>query len=231
MEDKTHTIRDWPAGEQPRNKLFIKKTSELSTAELLAVLIGSGNARYNSLELARNVMAACHGSLDELGKRSITDLMKVYGIGHAKASTLVAFGELSRRQQIQKFAERNIISNSRTAAAFFSPHLKHLHYEAFGVAFLSQNGNIIDFKIYFEGGINEVSVDPRVIFKEALAHCAVSIVASHNHPSGSLIPSRGDEKLTKKLYDCGKCIDIKLLDHIIIGEGYFSFADQGLLCY
>jgi DNA repair protein RadC len=230
MEDKARKIRYWPAGDRPRNKLYIQKRSELSTAELLAILIGSGNSRYNALELAQQVMTACKGSLTELGKRTIIDLMKVYGIGHAKASTLVAFGELSRRQQMEKCAERNVIKDSRDAAAFFSPHLRHLHHEAFIVAFLSQHGKIINSKILSEGGITSVTVDPRIVYKEALEHHAVSIVVSHNHPSGSIHPSKADEDLTKKLNAGGKYMDIKLIDHVIIGEdGYFSFADQGLL--
>ncbi|HEY4064138.1 MAG TPA: DNA repair protein RadC [Puia sp.] len=230
MEDKARTIRDWPKEDQPRNKLYIKKTSDLSTAELLAILIGSGNAKYNSLELAKQVMTACKDSLTELSKCSILDLIKVYGIGHAKASTLVAFGELSRRQQMEKCAERNIIKTSIDAAAFFSPHLRHLSYEAFIVAFLSQRGHIIDFKIISRGGITGTIVDPRIVFKEAIAHQAVSIVVSHNHPSGSTRPSKADEELTEKLRNGGKYIDIKLIDHIIIGEtDYFSFADQGIL--
>lgn len=230
MEGRIRRIRDRPTDERPRDKLSTQKPAELSNAELLALLIGPGNARCNSIELANQVLASCGGRLIDLCKSSVKDLMRIPGIGYAKACALVAFGELSRRHQSEKAATRPIIKDSKEAAAFLRPYLEHLHYEAFGIIFMSQGGRILDFEIISEGGITSTTVDPRKIFHAALRRHAVSIIASHNHPSGSLLPSKADEALTAKLNNGSKVMDIKLLDHIIIGQGgYFSFSDEGLL--
>jgi DNA repair protein RadC len=231
MEGRIRRIRDWSESDRPRDKLNTKKPAELSTVELLSLLVGPGNARCNSIELAKNVLAPCGNRLADLCKCSVKDLMRVSGIGYAKACALVAFGELSRRHQSEKAMQRPVIKDSRDAAGFLRPRLEHLHHEVFGVIFLGRGGQTIDFKIISQGGITSTVVDPRMVFQEALRRHAVSIVAGHNRPSGSHRPRNTDEALTAKLCNGGKCMDIKLLDHIIIGEsGYFSFADEGLLC-
>ena len=230
MEALNQRIREMSMSDAPRDKLSTENPAELSIVELLALLIGPGNAQCNSIELAKKVMTSCKNRLAELCKCSVNDLMQVPGIGRSKACTLVAFGELSRRQQSETTTLRPVIRNSKDTAAFFRPHLEHLNYEVFAVLFLRQNGQIIDFQIVSEGGITSTTVDPRLIFREALKRHAVSIVVSHNHPSGSLQPSISDEALTAKLNSGSKYLDIKLLDHVIIGEGgYFSFADEGKL--
>jgi len=230
METTTLRIRDRSTRDRPRDKLYTKKPNELSNAELLAMIIGPGNARCNSLELAQKVLAACGNRLSELGKCSIWDLMKVAGIGHAKACTVVALAELGRRHESEKVVEIPIIKDSKHAAEFLTPHLKHLQHEHFAVLFLRAGGKIIEFEILFEGGITSVTVDPRIILKKAITFRAQSIIVCHNHPSGSLRPSIADKALTTTLNNASKYMDIKLLDHIIIGEtGYFSFADEGYL--
>src|SRR6185437_4811435 len=230
MEAQNQRIREMSMSDAPRNKLSTENPAELSIVELLALLIGPGNAQCNSIALAKKVMPFCKNRLTELCKCSVNDLMQVPGIGRSKACALVAFAELNRRQQSEKAAEKPIVRNSKDAATFFRPHLEHLCYEKFAVMFLRQNGQIIAFQIVPEGGITSASVDVRRIFREALKRHAVSIVVSHNHPSGSLQPSIADEALTAKLNSGSKYLDIKLLDHVIIGEGgYFSFADEGKL--
>lgn len=230
MEGRKRRIRDWSTDDRPRDKLYTEKPTDLSNAELLALLIGPGNARCNSIELANHVLDSCGGRLIDLCKCSVEDLMRIPGIGYAKACTLVAYGELNRRHQSEKAAIRPLIKHSKEAAAFLRPYLEHLQYEAFGVIFLNTGGRIIDFEIISEGGITSTTVDPRRIFQAALERHAVSIIAGHNHPAGSHLPRKEDEALTAKLKYGGKYLDVKLMDHIIIGQdGYFSFSDEGLL--
>lgn len=230
MEGRTRRIRDWSTDDRPRDKLYNKKPAELSNAELLAMLIGPGNARFNSVQLANNVLATCGDRLSEVARRSINDFMRVSGIGRAKACALVAFAELSRRREVEDALERTRIRDSREAAAYLTPLLKDLHYTVYGVLFLNTAGQIIQFEIPFEGGITSTTVDVRVVFKKALMHRAVSIILCHNQIAGTAKPSEFAEALTERFKRASKYLDIKLLDHIIIGEkGYYSFADEGKL--
>jgi DNA repair protein RadC len=171
-----------------------------------------------------------YGNLNTIGKCTPGDLMKVPGIGLAKATTIIAALELGRRQREEPLPERYFIRNSRESANYARPWLGHLPYEAFAVMYLVQAGWVKAFDLVSNGGISSTTVDSRLILKRALEENAVSLIVFHNHPSGSLRPSKSDEQLTQKLSQAARTMDIKLLDHVIIGEGgHFSFADEGLL--
>jgi DNA repair protein RadC len=223
-------ISAWARGDQPREKLLDKGPQALSDSELLAILIRIGKPGGSAVELAKTVLGENQNSLLELGKRSARELMKIEKIGLAKAVTIAAAMEIGRRRQIGLALERPVIKDSPTAAAYLRPQLADNPYEVFGVLYLNQAGGLKHFEKLSQGGITATTVDPRLIFKKALAEGAVSIIVGHNHPSGSLRPSKADEALTAKICEGAKYLDIKLLDHIIVGDqGYFSFANEGLL--
>jgi DNA repair protein RadC len=229
-ETRKRSIKDWAASDRPREKLITNRAKSLSHSELLAILIRNGNTENSALELARQVLNASQNNLQELSKWTIKDLIRVKGIGTAKAATIVAAFELGRRRHSELSLERRYIRNSRESADYIRPLLIDYRHEVFGVLFLGQAGWIRTFEILSEGGITSTTVDIRLIFKRTLEEGAVSIVIFHNHPSGSLRPSKADEQLTSKLAQASKIMDIKLLDHVIVGDnGYFSFADEGLL--
>jgi DNA repair protein RadC len=227
---KEPTISDWATCDGPRDRLLKREPRYLSNVDLLATLIGPGNARCNGLELARRVLASAKGRLSELSKKSIPELMQIPGIGRAKASAIFAFAELSRRRQAEEGLERFHAKDTASTAAFIRPLLRDLDHEEFAVLFLDQANRVINFEIVSVGGITATFVDPRLICKKALLYNAVSIIVAHNRPSGQVRPSRADEILTQRIADGAKYLDIKLHDHIIVGEdGYFSFAAEGML--
>ena len=222
-------IKDWSPEERPRERMITHRPASLSQAELLAILIRNGSRKHSALELARLLLDR-YGNLNTIGKCTPGDLMKVPGIGLAKATTIIAALELGRRQREEPLPERYFIRNSRESANYARPWLGHLPYEAFAVMYLVQAGWVKAFDLVSNGGISSTTVDSRLILKRALEENAVSLIVFHNHPSGSLRPSKSDEQLTQKLSQAARTMDIKLLDHVIIGEGgHFSFADEGLL--
>jgi DNA repair protein RadC len=230
MEQQHTTINDLPKTDRPRQKLLDKQPQALTNTELLSLLIGTGTSRRNALELAADLLNICHQSLVELGRFSVTDLLKVPGIGPAKAATISAALELQRRRQSAQSLQRHFIRSSREGAEYIRPLIVDQQKEVFAVLYLVQAGWIKSFEIIHIGGITNTTVDARIIYGRALEQGAVSIIVAHNHPSGSLRPSKADEALTTKLYQASKIMDIKLLDHLIIGDnGYFSFADEGML--
>ena len=231
VAEKKRPIKEWAEDDRPREKLIAKGPEALSDSELLALLI-PGTIYHNAIDQAREVLKKNQDNLQLLGKRSVHDLvkMKIKGFGAAKATALVAALELGRRRQAGLTPERPIIKDTRTAAAYLQPLLADYHQETFVVLYLDQSGGLKHHGILSQGGITATIVDPRLIFKKALEESAVSIIISHNHPSGSPLPSKADEALTKKIKEGAGLLDIRLLDHIIVGEkGYFSFANEGLL--
>jgi DNA repair protein RadC len=231
MEARRRAIKDWAESDRPREKMLQKRPESLTDSELLAILIGSGRRQHSAIEIAKDVLESCRYNLREAGKYSVRELMKIRGIGLAKAVTIVAAFELGRRRESEASLEKPVIRDSREAAGFLRPLLADLRHEVFGVLYLGQSGSIKKFEIISEGGITSTSVDARKIFKLALELDAVSIIVCHNHPSGAVRPSKSDEALTKKIVQGAEFMDIRLLDHLILGEtGYYSFADQGLLC-
>jgi DNA repair protein RadC len=224
------SIKNWAKDDRPREKMLQNGTAALSNSELIAILINNGSRDKSAVDLAKEILKLGADNLIELGKLSLKDFQQVKGIGAAKAITIAAALELGRRRQTSGTLEKTVIKSSRDIAEYLKVVLKDFTYEVFAVVFLNRSNKINHFEIISRGGITGTVADPRVILKKALEEDATSLVLSHNHPSGSLKPSRADEELTKKIIEAAKYFDIKIIDHIIVSEeGYFSFADEGLL--
>ncbi len=230
MADYEHLrIKEWALEDRPREKLIHKGLSSLSDAELLAVLIGSGNAKESAVDLAKKILKDCNNNLNELGKKGISDLKRAYlGIGDAKAISIVAALELGRRRKLQENFRRPKISSSHDVFNIMQPILGDLPHEEFWVLLLNRSNKVITkFKIS-QGGVSGTVIDVRIILKPAIENLASSIVLCHNHPSGNIYPSEADEKITDKVSEAADIMDIKVLDHLIVtDENYFSFADEG----
>ncbi len=223
-------ITSWSTDDKPREKLLLKGNHALSDAELLAILIGSGSRNESAVELSKRILAACQNNLNQLTRFSISDLRKFKGIGVAKAITIVAALELGKRRRLEKAMELPIITSSQSVNEILQPMIGDLHYEEFWILYLNQSNKVIDRWLASKGGITSTLVDVRLVLKKALEVGAVSIILSHNHPSGKREPSISDRELTEKVKDAAQTLDIKVLDHIIIADQkYFSFADEGLI--
>lgn len=208
----------------------MKGPETLSDSELLAILIVNGTRQKSALDLAKEILQLSKNNLPELGKLTVKELMKVKGIGEAKAIAIVAAMEISRRRQALTYREKPVITSSSEVARYLQTLLRDRQHEVFAVLFLNRANKINHFQIISEGGITGTVADPRIILKKALEENAVSLILCHNHPSGSLKPSRADEELTHKIKEAARFFDIKVLDHLIVSEdGYFSFADEGIL--
>lgn len=224
------SIKNWASDDRPREKLLAKGRESLSDSELLAILIGTGTKKRTAVDLAKEILSLGKNNLDVLGKLSIRELLSVKGIGEAKAITLTAALELGRRRQRVSPLQKTSIRSSSELVDFLKATLKDYSQEMFAVVFLNKSNKINHFEILSKGGMTSTVVDPRLLFKKALDVGATSIILCHNHPSGSLRPSRADEDLTTKLKEAGKYLEIGVLDHLIVSdEGYFSFADEGLM--
>lgn len=224
------SIKSWASDDRPREKLLTKGSAALSDSELLAILIGTGTRQKSAVDLAREILLLGKNNLNELGKQSVNEFMNIKGIGEAKAITLSAALELGRRRQAGESLSKPGIRSSNDLGTFLQVTLKDYTYEVFSVVFLNRANKINHFEIISKGGITGTVADPRIIVKRALEEEATSIVLCHNHPSGNLRPSQADEELTLKIKEAAKYFDIRVLDHIIVSEeGYFSFADEGLL--
>ena len=224
------SIKNWPIDDRPREKLLARGASFLSNSELMAILINSGSKERSALDLAKDVLKLGEDNLSELGKISLKEFQKVKGIGQAKAITILAALELGRRRHGSVILGKTMVRNSREIADYLKTMLKDFNYELFAVIFLNRANKIKHFEIISRGGITGTVADPRLILKKAIEEDATSIVLSHNHPSGNLMPSRADEDITQKIKMAASYFDIKVLDHIIVSEeGYFSFADEGMI--
>ncbi|MES1218332.1 MAG: DNA repair protein RadC [Bacteroidota bacterium] len=230
MQEKKYSIKFWAKDDRPREKLLYKGPESLSDSELLAILINHGNKDKSAVELAKDVLKLGKDSLHELGKLSVKELTKIKGIGEAKAITIAAALEIGRRRQGMSFIEKPVVNSSNDIAMFLQSKFKDHRHEVFAVVFLNRSNKINNFQVLSEGGITGTVADPRIILKKALEEDAVSIILCHNHPSGSLKPSKADEELTKKIKEAARYFDIQVADHIIVSEtGYYSFADEGML--
>ena len=224
------SIKNWPADDRPREKMINKGAAALSDSELLAILINNGSRDKSAIDLAREILLLSRNNLHQLGKLSIKDLQKIKGIGTAKSITIAAAMELGRRRHAGALPDFPVIKSSYEIAGYIKTMLKDLNHEVFAIAFLNRANKIRHFEIMSRGGITGTVADPRLILKKAVEEEATSIILTHNHPSGNLKPSRADEELTQKIKVAASYLDIKVLDHIIVSEeGYFSFADEGIL--
>jgi len=229
MEKKT--IKDWALDDRPREKLLQKGPDALSTSELLAILINNGTKEKTAVDVAKDLLAATGNDLQKLGRLSVQGYrqLKVSGLGNAKAITIVAALELgARRDAAEKHKVR--IVNSSDIAAFLQAKLQHKKHEIFMAVFLNQSNKVLHSEIISEGGITGTIADPRIVLRKALEHNATSLILAHNHPSGNIKPSRQDKEMTEKIREGAELLDLRVIDHIIVSdEGYYSFADEGLL--
>lgn len=230
MQANKYSIKEWAKDDRPREKLLANGIASLSNSELIAILLNHGTRAKSALELAQDVLKLSKDNLNELGKLSVKELMKIHGIGEAKAIGLVAAMELGRRRYAMASREKAIVTSSADVADYLQISLKDYKHEVFAVLFLNRSNKVNHFQIVSEGGITGTVADPRIILKKALEENAVNIILCHNHPSGSLKPSKADEELTYKIKEAAKYFDIKVLDHVIVSDdGYYSFADEGIL--
>jgi DNA repair protein RadC len=230
MQEHKYSIKQWAKDDRPREKLLSAGAENLSNSELLAILIHNGTRQKTAVDLAKEILKLGKDNLVELGKLSVKELMKIKGIGEAKAITITAALELGRRRQAAAPLEKQVIGSSGDIARYLQTKLKDHRHEVFAVLFLNRANKINHFEIISEGGITGTVADPRIILRKALEEDAVNIILCHNHPSGSLKPSRADEELTRKIKGAAMLLDISVIDHIIVSEdGYYSFADEGLL--
>ncbi len=227
-----HTnLKAWADSDKPREKLLSRGTIALSDTELLAILLRTGTRDETVVELARRILASVQNNLDELGKLDVNALCSNFkGIGQTKAVTLIAALELGRRRKTAEALERPQIGNSDDVAQQFQPLLADLPHEEFWVMTLNQRHRVIDTRCVGKGGVNATLVDKKIVLKMAIEQLASAIVLCHNHPSGNLQPSPNDTQLTRQIADACRLLDIRLLDHVIIGgKWHYSFADNGLL--
>ncbi|WP_299156532.1 DNA repair protein RadC [uncultured Christiangramia sp.] len=229
-ENSLKSIKTWAEDDRPREKLLSKGRLALSDSELLAILIGSGSKNESAVELSKRILAQSENNLNQLGKLSIGQLCQFKGIGSAKAVVITAALELGRRRRLEETLELNKISSSSSVFEIMQPIIGELPHEEFWILYLNNSNKILEKFQISKGGITGTLVDVRISLKKALEIGAVSLILTHNHPSGNLRPSEADKQLTQKLKTAAESLDIKILDHIIVTEkSYFSFADDGIL--
>ena len=221
-------IKDWAIADRPREKMLLKGAFTLSDAELLAILIGTGNTKETAVQLSQRILNTVSNNLSELGKLSVKQLITFDGIGEAKAVTIAAAMELARRKSVSKPDEKEVVRSSREAFQLFYPIVCDLLHEELWIALTNRAGKVIDKVKISQGGTGETVADLRLILKAAIHTLCSGILLCHNHPSGNIQPSREDDLLTSNLEQAAKLMNIKLLDHIIIyDQTYYSYADEG----
>lgn len=223
-------IKSLALDERPREKLLSKGRNSLSDAELLAIIIGSGSKEESSISLAQRILVSVNNNWNELAKLSIQDLCKFNGIGKVKAIEIITSLEIGRRKALQEALKRKTISSSKDAFHIIHPIIGDNTVEEFWAIFLTRSNSVLRTEKISQGGITGTVVDSRLIFKMALELNAVSLIISHNHPSGNVHPSKADLDITKNIKEAGNLLNIKLVDHLIITQtSYYSFADEHIL--
>ena len=232
MMTEKKSIKEWAADDRPREKMMAKGKAALSNAELIAILIGSGNAELSAVELSRVILDSVDNDLIRLSNLTLADMMEHKGIGEAKAITIMAALELGKRRRAAEASLPSEVRDSKDAFERFLPHIDDMRQEHFLVMYLNQSNHPLKVECISNGGTTHVIADPRIIFKKALEINATCIIVGHNHPSGNPRPSSDDRHLTRQLISAGKLLDIIVKDHIIIGnEYYYSFLDHGEMTF
>lgn len=230
MESSTHKLKitDWAEEDRPREKLLIKGVSALSDAELLAILIGSGNRNETAVELSQRILFSVNNNLNTLGKLSINDLIQNFnGIGEAKAITIIAALEIGKRRKLSEIEKTQLIRVSKDVFDVFQPILGDLKHEESWVLLMNRSNKVLKKIQVSKGGMTGTVVDIRLIIKEAIENLATNIVLVHNHPSDNPSPSEEDNIITFKLKEACKLLDIYLMDHIIVCDrSYYSYRDN-----
>ncbi|MGI6219565.1 MAG: RadC family protein [Bacteroidaceae bacterium] len=225
-------IKDWDSDDRPRERAMKHGIRSLSTAELLAILIGSGSPDENAVDLMKRILSECHQRLSELSRRSILDLCSYKGIGPAKALTIAAACELGRRrkEEAEEREERPKITSSRDIYNYVYSFLCDLPVEECWAIWLNQAGRVIDRMRVGRGGMTATVVDVRCLLREALLQQATAFILVHNHPSGSVHPGPEDDRLTRRLKEAAALMEIRMLDHIVFTDNaFYSYADEGRL--
>jgi len=226
----SHALTTWAVGERPREKVKANGVQYLSDTELLAILIGSGTRHITAVELARQILKGAGNSLHILGRQGIGELVRIKGVGPAKAISILAALELGRRRSGIQYSEKTPVKSSETVFKLFHPLMGDLEHEEFWLLMLNRANRVLGRYKVSQGGLSGTVIDTRIILKKALDNLASSIIVCHNHPSGNKQPSDADLKITDKLKKAAEMLEIKLLDHVIIADkSYFSFADEGLI--
>ena len=225
------SIKDWAEDDRPREKALQKGISSLSNAELLAILIGSGNNEESAIQLAQRILNAVNNNLYSLGKLSLKELVANFkGIGVAKGVSILAALELGKRRAATDPLARDVIRSSKDVYDALYPILSDLPHEELWALFLNRSNRIINKQKLSQGGISETTFDMKILLKYAVNDLASGIVLCHNHPSGNLRPSQSDDQLTRRVSQAVKMLDIRLFDHLIIAENrYYSYSDEGKL--
>jgi DNA repair protein RadC len=222
------SIRDWPVGERPREKLLARGSAALSDAELLAVLLGSGSSGKDALALGRELLANA-GSLGALLGRPEQQI-RAGGLGPAKRSRIAAALELARRSLAEQLLEKPSLGNPRDSGDYLRARLRHLPYEVFGCLYLDNRHRVLAFEELFRGTVDGASVHPREVVRACLQHNACAVIFAHNHPSGVAEPSAADRAITHELRDALQLVGVRVLDHLVIGSGEpVSMAARGLM--
>ncbi len=230
QKQPSFSIKHWSDDDKPREKLVQKGKSTLSDAELIAILIGSGSRSESAVALSKRILAFVNNNLNELGKLSVKQLMQFKGIGEAKAVTITAALEIGRRRKGEQAQQITKINSSRDAFELLQPRIGDLEHEEFWILYLNNGNKLLHSALLSKGGLTGTLVDVRIVMRQALELGAVALVLAHNHPSGTLRPSKGDRDVTAKVQRAALALDLTILDHIIVTEkDYFSFADEGVL--
>lgn len=223
-------INQWAEEDRPREKMMQKGAEALTDAELLAILIGSGNTEESAVTLMQRVLADCGNDLNQLGKWEVRDFARFKGLGPAKSISIMAALELGKRRKLREHRERTAIRSSKDIYELFHPLLCDLPYEEFWVLLLNQAMKVIDQVRISRGSIDQTTADVRIILREALLKRATQIALAHNHPSGNVLPSNEDKRLTQQVKQSAALMNIRLIDHLVVTDGnYYSFNDEGLL--
>lgn len=224
------TIADWSEEDRPREKLERLGAQALSDAELLAILVGSGSTKEDAVSLMKRILSDCNNNLNTLGKMTIHDLCQYNGVGSAKAITILAACELGKRRQQERAEERPDVGTATRIYNLMHPVLQDLDVEEFWLLLMNQNYRLIKRLRIAHGGISEVSVDVRILMREAVLANATIIAVCHNHPSGNIRPSRADDQLTQSIRRACEVMRLYFADHVILTDGnYFSYREEGKL--
>jgi len=227
-ENKRLTIKEWSVQDRPREKYARNGAAALTDAELIAILFRTGNASESAVELAKRLLSSSNNSLNELSEKTLRELSENKGIGQAKAMALLTAFEVGRRVRAEKVEQKPQIQSSMDVVNFMQNKIAYLNHEEFWVLYLNNANLILKTAQISKGGITSTEVDTRIVMQEAVVQKATQLILCHNHPSGSVRPSRADINLTEKISKAAKIMDIALVDHIIIHrEKYYSFAEEG----
>lgn len=223
-------IHLWSEQDRPREKLKKLGRKNLSDAELIAILLGNGSKKESAVELAKKILFKFKGDLHQLSEAGLSELTCFHGMGETKALILMACFELSHRKVLTTSDPVKCVRSSEDAYQVILPKLSNLQHEEFWVLYMNINNRVVALEKISQGGLNGTIADARIIFRKALEHRSSGVILFHNHPSGSLKPSEADIKLTHRIREAGRMLEVAVTDHVIVSsEGYYSFADHNLM--